>query len=267
MAYLSLYRLRILFFWGVYSFTRRHLREKIDFIFNEHERGLRILRDNAANDSPFLLHLRSFELEVQSVRYDRGRVSGYWESAGKLVDDNSTNEAIMRFASGANTRADLAQAVGDRIPVLSLGNASDPLLTLHPTNSLHLPQDNWEESVQYLIAKSAVIVFEISSFTSGIIPELKHIQSLGGASKTFVVLSGPLKRRKRPDFPFWNNEIDRFMQKISPADAKRAQALLKEMPRVTRRAGRSWEETLAKLGFYEFIDQTAVTKTQEEHDE
>lgn len=258
------FRLRVRYFWDVYRFTKSHLRREVSFVRKEHADGLRVVEDSALRGTPFLLHLRSFEVEYQSVRFEKGKAGNGIGLMGDLVDDNPSNEAIIRFADGQNTRADLGSAVGDRMQVLSLGNATDPMLTLVSTKSLHLLEDNWSESIKYLIESSAVIVFEISSYTPGVISELEYIRFLRCESKTFVALSGPLDQRKRPNLALpWDADIDRFIPGVPPSDVEKAQKLLEGIPNKITRSGEPWEEILEDLGCYRFIDQLTLAETDE----
>jgi tetratricopeptide (TPR) repeat protein len=139
-------------------------------IERNHQDAVAILRSYQGGGVPFVLYLRSFDLEAVAYETPRG-VVGY-----SLVGRHPIEEELHRLLSGGV------------IHVVGIGNPWDTMDAegdVFPR--LYLPNHAWKEVVNSLIAAAPMVVLALDRLTPGVREELRFIATAAKADRTVVV--------------------------------------------------------------------------------
>jgi len=143
-----------------------------------HERARGVLLRFRHTASPFVLFLRSFELEA----YDMATGEAWIPETGlepQVVSMSTTNpSALERQLVGAFDEPPLVVTVANRDSIFESAWASPRLF---------LPDDGWQDIIRELVRAASSTVMQVSTITPGVQWELEQIRRYGNPHRTLIV--------------------------------------------------------------------------------
>ncbi|HEV2840952.1 MAG TPA: tetratricopeptide repeat protein [Chthoniobacterales bacterium] len=134
-----------------------------------------IMHDYNETKRPFVLFLRSFEVEAYDYVSPEGSSPGERKFATTLAGPNSVEEKV-------------AAALRGRLAVLGLANPSQLNTTRGLIPRLQLPTEGWQEVVRNLVEYAHFIVIDCDSLAPGVMWELETIRAANRQGATVIVL-------------------------------------------------------------------------------
>ncbi len=133
-----------------------------------------IMQDYNATKRPFVLFLRSFEMEA----YDY------------LTPEAAPGErkVISAVAGPSPVEQKLATALDGRLRALGVANPSQLLTYRGRFPRLQLPNEGWQAVVQNLVEHAAFIVMDCTSLAPGVLWELDTIRAAGKQNMAIIIL-------------------------------------------------------------------------------
>ena len=133
-----------------------------------------IMQDYNATKRPFVLFLRSFEMEA----YDY------------LTPDAPSGErkVISAVAGPSPVEQKLAAALAGQLKALGVANPSQLLTYRGSFPRLQLPNEGWQAVVQNLVEHAAFIVMDCTSLAPGVLWELETVRTANKQDSTVIVL-------------------------------------------------------------------------------
>ncbi len=126
---------------------------------------------------PFVLYLRSFELEA----YDLLKPSTPTDSQGRRVGYEAGGPSALERK--------LADSLDERIVVVAVANPSRTILSANRFPRLRLPDEDWLRVVEWLVRAASFVVVELYSLAPGVRMELQAIERSERRDDTVVVLT------------------------------------------------------------------------------
>jgi tetratricopeptide (TPR) repeat protein len=133
-----------------------------------------IMQDFAATRRPFVLFLRSFEVEAYNYL---------------TPEDDSSKRKILTAVNGpSRVEQKLKAALAGRLKAVSIANPAQPLTSRLGFPRLVLPNEGWEAVVENLVEHAHFIVMDCYTLAPGVLRELEFIRAANRQSATIVVL-------------------------------------------------------------------------------
>jgi tetratricopeptide (TPR) repeat protein len=136
-----------------------------------------IMQDYNATKRPFVLFLRSFEMEA----YDY------------LTPEAASGErrVISALAGPSPVEQKLAAALTGRLRGLGVANPSQLLTYRGSFPRLQLPNEGWQAVVQNLVEHAAFIVMDCTSLAPGVLWELETIRAANKQNTAIIIIPSP----------------------------------------------------------------------------
>jgi hypothetical protein len=169
--------------------------ERIVLIEEGNRRAEKIVESLAGSGRPFILMLRSYDLEVIDVRTHVSAVPPSTRAVAE-VEEGFLSSRYMSLDVTAEDR--LAASLHGRIPVIRTRDLGDAITDFREEDTgeggiprLCLPSNVWKSAIRELIELSPMIVVHLISLTKGVRFELETIVELGKQNSTMVVIADP----------------------------------------------------------------------------
>lgn len=143
-----------------------------------HERARGVLLRFRGTATPFVLFLRSFEMEA----YDMATGESWIPETGlepHVVSMSTTNPSTLeRQLVGVFDAPPLVVSVANRASIFESAWASPRLF---------LPDDGWQDIIRELVRAASSTVMQVSTITPGVQWELEQIRQYGNPHRTLIV--------------------------------------------------------------------------------
>lgn len=151
-----------------------------------------ILQDFASTRRPYVLFLRSFEVEAYN----------YFSP-----DDGSRKRKFITWARGpSRLEQKLKAALAGRLKTVSIANPALPMTSRLGFPRLVLPNEGWEAFVRNLVEYAHFIVMDCYTLAPGVLQELEFIRAANRQCATIIVLPSanePSRDKWRKDVEIW----------------------------------------------------------------
>jgi tetratricopeptide (TPR) repeat protein len=136
-----------------------------------------VMHDYYVTERPFVLFLRSFEMEA----YD------YLTPAGAAGE----RKVITTINNPSRVEEKLGAALAGRLKALSVANPSQLVTARYVFPRLQLQNEGWQATVRNLMEHAHFIVMDCESLAPGVLWELETIRTANRQNATIIVLPSP----------------------------------------------------------------------------
>jgi tetratricopeptide (TPR) repeat protein len=142
-----------------------------------HSEAAFIMQDFIATRRPFVLFLRSFEVEAYNYL---------------TPEDHSGKRKVFTAVNGpSRVELKLNAALAGRFKAVSIANPAQLLTSRASFPRLVLPNEGWEAVVENVVEHAHFIVMDCYRLAPGVLRELKFIRAANRQSATIIVLPPP----------------------------------------------------------------------------